>query len=82
MQNTSNTDDQRVTESMLHEQIAKVTETLPGDVRQRIMRAADDAGAMTGTVLLLEILRHLHIGDDDDLSAKARQAVEMHDKTE
>ena len=77
---TAKADDQRVTESLLHEQIAHVTETLPEDVRQRILRAADDAGAMTGTILLLEILRHLKVGDDEELSEKARQAVEMKDK--
>lgn len=75
MQRKEKRDDQRVTETMLHEQIAKAAETLPDDVRQRVMRDADEAGAMTGTIMLLEILRHLHIGGDDDLSEKARQAI-------
>ena len=79
-QDTTKSDDQRVTESQLHEQIAHVTETLPDDVRQRILRAADDAGAMTGTILLLEILRHLKIGDDKELSEKARQAIGNKDR--
>ncbi len=70
---------ERVTESMLHEQIAKVAESLPSDLRERVMRDVDEAGAMTGTILLLEILRHLNIDGDDDLSEKARQAVQDRD---
>lgn len=72
---------ERVTESMLHEQIAKVAESLPSDLRDRVMRDVDEAGAMTGTILLLEILRHFHVGGDDDLSEKARQAIQNHDKS-
>ena len=33
-QDTGSTDDQRVTEARLHEQIARVTETLPDDVKE------------------------------------------------
>jgi len=82
MQSDTKSDERRVTEIMLHEQIAKVTETLPSDIRERILRAADEAGAMTGTILLLEILRHLRINGDEDLSEKAREAVRKHDRVD
>jgi len=43
-----------------------------------VMHSADEAGAEHGAMLMLEILRHLRIGDDDTLSEKAREAVEKH----
>lgn len=64
----------------LHEQIEKVSGTLPEDVRQRVMHWVDDAGDVAGAMLMLDILYHLRIGDHDHLSAKARAAVEKHKK--
>lgn len=64
----------------LHNQIEKVSATLPDDVRQRVMHWVDDAGEMAGAMLMLDILYHLRIGDHDDLAAKARKAVEKHEE--
>jgi tartrate dehydratase alpha subunit/fumarate hydratase class I-like protein len=63
-------------ETTLHDTIAKVTETLPDDVRRTVRRAADEAGATKGTLILLDILRHLRVADDEELSRKAREAVQ------
>lgn len=64
----------------LHDQIAKVSETMPPDVRRRVMHWADEAGEVAGAMLLLDILYHLRIHDDDDLAEKAREAVDKHGK--
>ena len=64
----------------LHDQIEKVSATMPDDVRQRVMHWADDAGDVAGAMLMLDILHHLRIGDHDGLSEKAREAVEKHGK--
>jgi len=60
----------------LHDQIEKVSATLPDDVRRRVMHWVDDAGEVAGAMLLLDILYHLRIGDHRDLTEKARKAVE------
>jgi hypothetical protein len=49
-------------------------------VAKAVMHSADEAGAEHGAMLMLEILRHLRIGDDDDLSDKAREAIDKHKK--
>ena len=64
----------------LHDQIGKVSATMPDDVRQRVMHWADDAGDVAGAMLMLDILYHLRISDHDGLSEKAREAVEKHEK--
>jgi len=64
----------------LHDQIEKVSETLPGDVRERVMHWVDDAGEVAGAMLMLDILYHLRIGDHHQLAEKARAAVEKHKK--
>lgn len=79
MPNTVTNEPLRFDESTLHNYIAKVTETLPGDVRDRVLRAVDEAGAISGTILLLDILRHFHVGNDKALSQKARDALKSHD---
>ena len=62
----------------LHDQIERVSATLPEDVRERVMHWVDDAGDVAGAMLMLDILHHLRIGDHDDLSEKAREAVGKH----
>ena len=62
-------------ETSWHGYMTKVTETLPPDVAKSVMRAADEAGAKQGTMLLLEILRHLKIRDNDELADLAREAI-------
>jgi hypothetical protein len=59
----------------LHDQIEKVSATLPGDVRERVMYWVDDAGEVAGAMMMLDILYHLRISDHDDLAKKAREAV-------
>ena len=59
----------------LHDQIEKVSATLPDDVRRRVMQWVDEAGEVAGAMLMLDILYHLRIRDDSDLSSKARNAV-------
>lgn len=66
-------------EQSWHEYMSKITATLPKDVAERVMHAADEAGAVQGTMLLLEILRHLKVGDDDDLADRAREAIKKQD---
>jgi hypothetical protein len=68
----------RFDETSWHNYIAKITSTLPPDVAKAVLHSADEAGAQAGTTLLLEILRHLKIGDHDHLSEKAREAVKKH----
>lgn len=80
MSKPNTTEPLRFDETTLHNYIAKVTETLPGDVRDHVLRAVDEAGAISGTILLLDILRHFRVGDDKSLSEKARQALKAHDK--
>ena len=79
MTNTNTAEPLRFDETTLHDYIAKVTETLPDDVRDRVLRAVDEVGAINGTILLLDILRHFHVGNDKVLSEKAREAVRTHD---
>ncbi|MEM9682188.1 MAG: hypothetical protein AAF942_02890 [Pseudomonadota bacterium] len=62
-----------------HDYMSKITATLPKDVAESVMHAADEAGAEHGTMLLLEILRHLKVGDDEDLADRAREAVKKQD---
>lgn len=62
----------------LHDQIEKVSATLPDDVRRRVMHWVDDVGDVAGAMLMLDILYHLRIGDHDELSEKAREALEKH----
>lgn len=64
----------------LHDQIEKVSATLPDDLRHQVMHWADDAGDVAGAMLMMDILYHLRIGDHDGLSEKAREAVEKHTK--
>jgi hypothetical protein len=80
MPTSGNNEPLQFDETTLHNYIAKVTETLPDDVRDRVLRAVDEAGAVSGTILLLDILRHFHVGNDKALADKARQAVKMHDE--
>jgi hypothetical protein len=63
---------------MLHEQIEKVSATLPEDVRRRVMRWVDDAGEVAGAMLMLDILHHLRIRDNKDLTETAREVVNKH----
>jgi len=63
----------------LHDQIEKVSATMPEDVRKRVMHWVDDAGEVAGAMLMLDILYHLRIGDHDDLAEKARKAVKKHE---
>lgn len=79
MPNTDTTEPLRFDESTLHNYISKVTETLPEDVRDRVLHAVDEAGAVSGTILLLDILRHFQVGNDKGLSQKARDALKSHD---
>lgn len=65
----------RFDEKSWHEYMTKVTATLPPDVAKAVMHAADEAGAIQGTMLMLEILRHLKIRDNDDLAEIAREAL-------
>ena len=64
----------------LHDQVEKVSATMPDDVRERVMHWADDAGDVAGAMLMLDILHHLRIGNHGDLAEKAREAVEKHTK--
>jgi hypothetical protein len=73
-----NDNDLKFDEKSWHDYIKKITATLPDDVARNVLHAADEAGAMQGTTLLLEILRHLRIGDHDHLAEKAREAVKKH----
>jgi hypothetical protein len=68
----------RFDETSWHNYMAKITATLPPDVAKAVMRSVDEAGAQEGTTLLLEILRHLQIGNHDHLAEKAREAVKKH----
>jgi len=70
--------DLKFDETSWHDYIKKITATLPEDVARNVLHAADEAGAMQGTTLLLEILRHLRISENDDLAEKAREAVKKH----
>ena len=80
MSKPNTTEPLRFDETTLHNYIGKVTETLPDDVRDRVLRAVDEAGAISGTILLLDILRHCRVGNDKALSEKARQALKAHDE--
>lgn len=64
----------------LHDQIEKVSVTLPEDLRRQVMVWVDDAGEVAGAMMMLDILYHLQIGDHDGLSETARRAVEKHTK--
>jgi len=70
-----NDNDLQFDEKSWHDYMAKVTATLPPDVAKSVMYTVDEAGATQGTMLLLEILRHLRIGDRDELAELAREAV-------
>ena len=80
MSNSDAAEPLRFDETTLHNYIAKVTETLPEDVRGRVLHAVDEAGAISGTILLLDILRHFQVGNDKVLSQKARDALKSHDE--
>ena len=75
MPNENDKDELRFDESSWHDYMAKVTASLPKDVAKSVMHAVDEAGAMQGTMLLLEILRHLRIGEKDELAELAREAL-------
>jgi hypothetical protein len=70
-----NENDLKFDEQSWHDHMAKVTATLPPDVAKSVMHTVDEAGATQGTLLLLEILRHIRIGDRDELAELAREAV-------
>jgi len=70
-----NDSDLKFDEESWHDYIRKITATLPEDVAKNVLHAADEAGAMRGTTLLLEILRHIRVGDRDELAEIAREAV-------
>jgi len=70
-----NDNDLKFDEKSWHDYIKKITATLPEDVARNVLHAADEAGAMRGTTLLLEILRHIRVGDRDELAELAREAV-------
>jgi hypothetical protein len=80
MAKSANQDELRFDETSWHNYMAKITATFPPDVAKAVMHSADEAGAEHGAMLMLEILRHLRIGDDEDLSDKAREAVDKHKK--
>jgi hypothetical protein len=80
MAKTAEKDVLRFDETSWHNYMAKITATFPPDVAKAVMHSADEAGAEHGAMLMLEILRHLRIGDDDVLAEKAREAVENHKK--
>lgn len=65
-------------EETWHNYMKEITATLPEDVAERVMHAADEAGAVQGTMLLLEILRHIRVGDHEHLAERAREAVGKH----
>ena len=71
-------DDLKFDEQSWHDYMAKVTATLPSDVEKAVMHTVDEAGATQGTLLLLEILRHIRVGEHDHLAEKAREAVKKH----
>jgi hypothetical protein len=62
-------------EQSWHDFMKGVTATLPDDVAESVMHTVDEAGATQGTLLLLEILRHMRVGDNDDLADRAREAL-------
>jgi hypothetical protein len=66
---------QRFDEASWHAYIMDITKTLPPDVAKSVRHAADEAGAMQGTMLLLEILRHFCVGERDELAELAREAL-------
>jgi len=70
-----NDNDLKFDEKSWHDYIKKITATLPDDVARNVLHAADEAGAQEGTLLLLEILRHIRVGDRDELAELAREAV-------
>ena len=78
MAGTAIKDELRFDEKSWHDFMAKITATLPPDVAKAVMHAVDEAGAEHGAMLMLEILRHLRVRDDDGLAEKAREAVETH----
>lgn len=71
-----NNDDLKFDEQSWHDFMAKITATLPPDVAKSVMHTVDEAGATQGTLLLLEILRHLRVGDNDELAELAREAIQ------
>ena len=62
-----------------HNYMKEITATLPKDVAERVMHAADEAGAEQGTLLLLEILRHIRVGDHEHLAERAREAIKKNE---
>ena len=72
----NNDNDLKFDEQSWHDTMAKVTATLPPDVAKDVMRTVDEAGTTQGTLLLLEILRHLRVGDNDELAELAREAIQ------
>lgn len=64
----------------LHDFVAKASATLPPDIRELVMHWTDEAGDEAGAMLMLDILYHLRIHDDDGLSEKARDAVKNHQR--
>lgn len=68
--------DLRFDEKSWHDYMGTVTATLPEDVAKTVMHAADEAGATQGTMLMLEILRHIRVRDNDELAELAREALQ------
>ena len=66
----------RFDEQSWHDFMKQVTATLPEDVAKSVMHTVDEAGATQGTLLMLEILRHLRVRDNDELAQRAREALE------
>jgi hypothetical protein len=75
MPNSVENDIPHFDETSWHDYMAQVTATLPDDVAKIVMRAADEAGATQGTMLMLEILRSFSVRDHDELAQMAREAL-------
>lgn len=68
-------EDLRFDETSWHDYMKTITATLPEDVAKRVMHTVDEAGAVQGTMLMLEILRHFGVRHHDELSELAREAI-------
>ena len=75
MPNTADKGDLRFDEASWHDYMKKITATLPEDVAKSVMHTADEAGAVQGTMLMLEILRRFSVRDNDELAELAREAI-------
>lgn len=75
MPNTTDKDGLRFDEASWHDYMKKITATLPDDVAKSVLHTADEAGAVQGTMLMLEILRQFSVRDHDELAEMAREAI-------